>query len=215
MTLSLEGATVLRGPELRDLPSIDLVTGTVAGPTAPQVDETPPWLRGDTAPEEPSPVEAELQAAIETAYRRGWEEGARTTADAVAGALTALEKATDHLSAAVAADDRAVIDVAVPLALELTRLLLNREIAAAEDPGADAIRRGLEQAPSAGHLVVRLHPDDRTGLDEVGAGLTGRSYEIVADPSVETGDALIDVGGGRIDARIGPALTRVAEVLQR
>ena len=101
---------------------------------------------------------------------------------------------------------------AVDLALQIAEAVLGRELAVASDPGADAIARCLEIAPSTGDLVARLHPDDATRLGEV-LGLADRQLTVVADPSLQPGDAVVTINDSMIDARLAEALRRVGEVL--
>jgi flagellar assembly protein FliH len=56
--------------------------------------------------------------------------------------------------------------------------------------------------------VARLHPSDAAVLAEAEAGVT-----IIADPAVEPGGCILEVGESRIDAQLGPALDRVRAAL--
>lgn len=163
-------------------------------------------------------------------YAAGMALAAADAAVAAAGAARRLEQdaqeqrtrtadAVRVLTAASQAflqqEQVAVVDVenaVVTLALDLARAVLDREIATTTNPGADAIARALVLAPEGGTATVYLHPADVVVLGEVD-GL-GRLLVLVADPSVERGGCVLESGGRRVDAQLGPALDRVAAVLR-
>ncbi|MEL7157541.1 MAG: FliH/SctL family protein, partial [Actinomycetota bacterium] len=92
-------------------------------------------------------------------------------------------------------------------------LVLDREVAAATDPGLDSIRRCLAVAPEATDLVARLHPDDAASMELV-MEVAGRRVAIVADPNLSIGEAVVEADDSVIDGRISEALERVAQVLR-
>ncbi len=169
-------------------------------------------------------LEAVRLASAEDGYGAGYDEGYRAGALAAEGANQVLRDqvsaSASSMAAAIAqlADtDRRVAndlaDDALQLAFDLTQLILDREIHVAEDPGLDAIRRCFEFIPRRTSVVVRLNPADVEMLGDVGALLVGSDYEVVADPSIGRGGALVDAGAARIDGQIYAALGRVADVL--
>jgi len=105
-----------------------------------------------------------------------------------------------------------VADAVVALALDLARAVLDREVATASNPGAEAIARALTLAPEGGTATVHLHPADVAVLGEVD-GL-GRLLVMVADAGVERGGCVLQSAGRRVDAQLGPALDRIAAVLR-
>ena len=131
----------------------------------------------------------------------------------VAGALSALESGTADLVGREAITFAEVEQAAVDLAIELAGAILDREVAAADDPGRDGLVRALSLAPDQGDLCAFLHPDDLTLLGDVGDLAPGRSLELVADPTVRRGGCLVEAGSARLDARIDTALQRAREVL--
>lgn len=110
----------------------------------------------------------------------------------------------------------------VDLVVGLTEALLGRELRTSADAPLDALRRGLALAPDDTPAVAHLHPDDVAALLPVGfAGgvatwddpASGRSIQLVGDPSIQPGDCFVDVGDTRVDARLAPALERVRAAL--
>jgi flagellar assembly protein FliH len=105
-------------------------------------------------------------------------------------------------------------DTVVELALSIARTVLDREIAASADPGADAIARALALAPDDCAVTVRLHPGDVTALGDLSGVVQGRELVVVADPAVEPGGCVAEAAGRQVDTQVGPALARVAAVLR-
>jgi flagellar assembly protein FliH len=166
-------------------------------------------------------MEADRAAAVRQGYDDGYAEGlARAAAVATsmrneearraAGVLSALSQAL------VAAEEserhmRTEIQAAAPkLAFALLEVLLGRESALAANPGQDAVSRVLALDEGMQPATVRLNPGDIEALEEVDLG---RVLNVVADPSVEPGGAVVEIGRATLDGQLGPALERVRQVL--
>ncbi|MFT7597605.1 MAG: flagellar biosynthesis/type III secretory pathway protein FliH [Acidimicrobiales bacterium] len=209
MTLSPSSSAVLRGPELLDLPVVTLTN---------DVESSGPW-RPEPTPEVPT---SEQKAAIEEAERRAYDQGRRdgiAERDAEIGAgmascLNALTIAADQLRYAEQEWTESLADRSIPLALEITGLLLMRELELSSDPGRDAIIRCLDQIAPTESACIALNPDDLNCLNSVDDLFAGRSIELVADADMPSGSARANFDGGTIDAVLAKALERVAEVLQ-
>jgi flagellar assembly protein FliH len=164
---------------------------------------------------------AETEAAMRRGYDDGYAEGLATAAAAAdqvraeetrqaAAALSALGRAIDAAEEAEA-QMRAEIQAAAPkLAFALLEALLGRELLLAADPGQEAISRALALDDGMQPAVIRLHPHDVARLGTVDLG---RAVNIVADPLVESGGALVEIGRTTLDGQLGPALERVRRVL--
>jgi flagellar assembly protein FliH len=184
-------------------------------------------------------AESVRTAARAEGYAVGWAEGRRAAAqhaaeeaaaaqaraDAQAAAdaarteraVRALQAAVDALEARAITPATELADVITTAAFELATALLGRELALAENPGLDAIRRALHLAPAGRPVTARLHPDDAPAVRDAAAAVPsdewGREITVVADPAVEPGGAIVDCDASRIDAQLGPALERVREAL--
>jgi flagellar assembly protein FliH len=166
-------------------------------------------------------MEADAALAVRQGYDDGYADGlARAAVEAAevrkseatraAGALSALSLA---LAAAEESDRRmrAEIQVAAPkLAFALVEALLGRELALAANPGRDAIIRVLALDDGLAPATVRLNPVDVAALDALDLG---RVLNVVADPAIGPGGALVEVGRASLDGQLGPALERVRRVL--
>lgn len=173
------------------------------------------------------------QAGRAQGYAAGWAEGRRRAGesldDAVAervrvvdedharrvldlqAATTALATAVDRAGEALTDTQEAVAAQAVEMALQIAAAVLQREVLTATDPGADALVRALVSVPPAVPVTVRLHPADRAQLDL--AVLDGRPAVVVADATLQRGDAVVETETQVVDARLSAALDRVREVL--
>jgi flagellar assembly protein FliH len=152
-------------------------------------------------------AETEAAAAARLAdVQARWE---RRVASAVA-ALGAAAAGFDEAAVPVADDVRETIMGTV---LTLVEDLLGRELALADSPVLDAVRRALALVPADAPAVVRVHPDD---LGEIPAEVLAElpaSIRVVGDAGVERAGAVAETGPRRIDAQLMAALERVQAVL--
>ncbi len=166
------------------------------------------------------PWAEKLDESKAQAQSEGWQEGrrlgmheARVESQRRAQALSVnVDRVLERLQSSLDELEESLVAKAVDVALEVAALVLDREIAAADEPGLDAIRRCLAIAPDATDLVARVHPDDAAGLEEVMA-VSGRRVTVVADPGLAVGDAVVQADDSVIDGRVAESLRRVAEVL--
>lgn len=130
--------------------------------------------------------------------------------DNLRGAIEAMTSALEeHMAALVEGTPVNTVN----LALEIAEAVLGHEVAATDDPGAEAIARCLDLAPATGDFNAHLHPDDLAVLGDV-PGLEGRSLTLTPDSSLQRGDAIVKIGEATIDARLSESLRRVGEALR-
>lgn len=171
------------------------------------------------------PWAEQINQLYENAKKQGYEQGViegRETGIAqgreqMAGLNASLAATASKLFAEIetrsAEVGQQVAAKATELALEIAAAVLNREIATAEDPGAEALARCVDLAPATGDLFARLNPTDAAELRRV-EGLGDRGLMITADPTLGRGDAIVTINDVTIDARISESLRRVAEALR-
>ena len=166
-------------------------------------------------------MEADAAAAVRRGYDDGHAEGLAAAAaiaadrrneeaQRAAGALAALGRA---VAAAEEAERtmRAEIQAAAPkLAFALVEALLGRELALAANPGLEAVVRVLALDEGMQPATVRMNPADVAAFDD---GEIGRVVNVVADPAVEPGGAMVEIGRAVLDGQLGPAVERVREIL--
>jgi flagellar assembly protein FliH len=107
------------------------------------------------------------------------------------------------------------IEKTVPeVAYEIVEAILTREIQTLDDPGREAITRALTIDTANESATIHLNPQDIKTLTDLSDLKTKREIEIVVDPDIESGDALVVIGKATIDARISSALERVKKILK-
>ena len=173
-------------------------------------------------------AEDAARALREEASRVGYEDGyaagrARAREDAAAelstlsagvvSALDAVESAAAALTARSAAEVADAERHVIALAVQIAETILGRELDTCDAPARDALTRALQLAPPRTDATARLHPDDLTTMGDLEALRGDRTVTLVADPAVERGGCVLDVGPCRIDAQVGPALARVRKEL--
>src|SRR3954470_13518307 len=152
-------------------------------------------------------AETERAAAERVAEVRARWERRLVSATAALGAAAAR---LDEAALPIAEDIRDSILTAV---LTLVEDLLGRELALAESPGLDALRRALTLVPTEAPVVLRLHPDDLGEVPAEALAALPDTITVVSDASIERAGAVAECGPQRIDAQLGAALERVQAVL--
>lgn len=173
---------------------------------------------GAVAPLGPLPSGA--QAAAEEADTSAWEAGVeagRAMALAEEGAaLASARRAMDRAAAALAsAAEELRAARAEALAVEAPGLVAFAlrvvEALAGELPPRltpARLAEALELVPAEELPVLRLHPEDLETVGELPL-----DAKVLADPTVERGGCVVEVGPTRVDAQRGPALARLRAAL--
>ncbi|RBY78068.1 flagellar assembly protein FliH [Blastococcus sp. TF02-09] len=131
----------------------------------------------------------------------------------IASATAALGAAAARLEEAELPTAEDVRETVIGSVLTLLEDLLGRELALADSPVLDAVRRALTLCPADAPALVRVHPDDLAEIPvDALAGLPD-SVRVVGDPAVERAGAIAETGSRRIDAQLVSALERVQAVL--
>jgi flagellar assembly protein FliH len=152
-------------------------------------------------------AEAERAAAARLAESQArWERRLASAAAALGAAAAQLEAAT-----VPTADE--VRDSIVASVLTLVEDILGRELALADSPALDAVRRALTLCPSDAPVVVRVHPDDLAEIPAEALAELPDTVRVVSDQRIERAGAVAETGPRRIDAQLGAALERVQAVL--
>lgn len=206
---------VLRNAATRPMPAL-LDLETLSGPASRAVD--------------PQAVAEAVARGYDEGRAQGYEDGyasghqaaldQATRADASRAeafevALSALARATADLDARDRADLAEIEQSMVEGALELAAAVLGRELEVATDPGRDALARALQLAEGREPVLARLNPEDLAVIGEFADLAPGREITLVGDAGIERGGCILEIGDGRIDARLAPALDRVRQVLAR
>lgn len=161
------------------------------------------WSEGRRAAEERARETERTAAEQRRREDERRENEHRQAVDALVTTASRLEEAFAGLCARVESH-------ATALAVSLTEELLGHELAVAETPGLDAVRRALTLLPGEPVVRVRVCPEEAAtpGLVE----LAGAAV-VVADPRLGRGDVVLETGEAIVDARVSSAMQRVREVL--
>ena len=152
-------------------------------------------------------AEAERAAAERLAdVQARWERRVASATAALGAAATRLDEAALPL-----ADE--IRETVLGTVLTLVEDLVGRELALAENPVLDAVRRALALVPSDAPAVVRVHPDDLAEIPAEELAALPASVRVIADAAIERAGAVAETGSRRIDAQLGAALERVQAVL--
>lgn len=142
--------------------------------------------------------------AARTDHRRSAER-LDSVADALGAAVAELESRDGVALADIHAD-------VVALAARLATEIVGRELRAVDQPVLEALGRVAALRPDRGEVVIRVNPVDLATAEEaVDADLLHwpAGARVVADPTIEPGGCVADVGSCRIDAQLGPAIERM------
>jgi flagellar assembly protein FliH len=162
------------------------------------------WSEGQRAALRRS-AEESAAAAAETGRRE--QSRAREHQAAVAG----LQAAAAAVAASAEEVATQIAEQAADLAFEVVRTLLGHELAATTDPGQAVVGRVLAVLPKDPTTTVRLHP--ATAGSTAGTDLAAHGVEVVADPTLELHDAVVETDTSAIDLRLSLALERLREAL--
>ena len=168
---------------------------------------------------DPATARVQQQQGYDDGYQAGFAAGlgaGRNAAAAEAAEVLAtadalcrsLAGAADELRRRQALELEGLEDTLARAALDLATAVVGRELQLSASPGADALARALALVPAGCIAIARLHPDDVASLGAVSDPVT-----VIADPAVERGGCLLEVGDSRIDAQLGSALDRVRAAL--
>jgi flagellar assembly protein FliH len=183
-----------------------LLFADLAAPTAGRADD-PAVVRGHAAGYAAGLRAAELELAarraeLESLAARAAEESRRRLESALHALAAAAERLDARATPVLADADAALAGAAV----ELAAAILDREPAATS---VEAVERALRVAGDTEPRRIRLAPSDAVQV----AALAPAGVEIVPDPAVPAGDAIIDLPRGEIDARISASLERARAAL--
>jgi flagellar assembly protein FliH len=164
-------------------------------------------------------IDSATREGFDTGYATGFDQGyadglaqAHNHAEILTQLAQRLSDAADALMARETTAREQIENELVAAAFEIATALVGHELDNPDTRGREAIARALALAPDHGLVVARLNPTDFAVIDPSQLQL-GRAIELISDPTVGPGECIVDVGSCRIDARIGPALERVREVL--
>jgi len=158
-------------------------------------------------------LQEEHRREVEAAYRQGVEDGRRQAESTGVAAAPMLARAVEHAvaSASVAAAQQQAADAAavVDAGIELARWVLRRELEADPQAMLDRVAEAMTSLRGGPSVEIRVAPALVTVMTEAaGSGVT-----VVADASLEPGEAVVQAGPASADLTFDQAFRRAREVL--
>lgn len=121
---------------------------------------------------------------------------------AVEGAIRELRATAAQLAEQARSDS-------LEIGLMVARAILEREVTTNIDSLFALVKAAIRKAGDANQLTVHLHPDDAARFETIPqASLSMATVRVVADPSLQRGDVLVETAHHTVDARL---TTRLAE----
>jgi flagellar assembly protein FliH len=195
------------------------IPGPAADPAEPkpQTEEPPP------APPDFSSLREEMRLkGFQQGHQQGYGEGHQQGyADGVAAAQAAAAQEVGRLASITAsvfqdhaAFYRAAENQVLDLAVQLARKVIEREVENVPDLAVSVIRAALEEMDARTTVRVRVSPEDaellRRKWDEVVPPVIGANRaELVVDPRVQAGGAIVETAQGQVDAQLESKLAQL------
>lgn len=126
-------------------------------------------------------------------------------------AVRGLDAAARAFAVKVATVGSASEQLVHAAALDLAEAVIGAQLRAG-DPARLALARALQTTDPNDVRRIRLSPADWDSLDDETRAATG--VALVPDPALTTGDAMVDLSNGYLDARIHSALARAKLALE-
>ncbi len=156
----------------------------------------------------------DIEQRLREAYEKGIADGRQ---EARTAARTEYRDAIERLAQAAARLQEHRIQIRreaeeelVRLAIAVARRLIRRELTVDPESVHGIIRIALEKIQARDISRVRVHPSQSTGVQEMLGRIAGaKNLEVVADPSLDLGDAVFETSRSDLDATIDSQLREI------
>lgn len=156
----------------------------------------------------------DLEEKIRAAHQQGVQEGqaaARNEMNAQIDAMNLrMARAIEEMSGLRKRFRHEAEEDVVSLALAIARRILHRELTMAPDALLGLVKAALEKMEAREVHSVRIRPEDapmvKQFLDKMGLP---QKVEVVADPGLERGAAVLDSSRGALDASVETQLQEI------
>jgi flagellar assembly protein FliH len=182
----------------------------------PEVGEPAPTPEPGAEPAVAQPTVRELeeiqQQAREEGYAAGHAEGMAAARDVINERISRLDALLDAAARPLRSMDELVELELARLAMTVARQVVAHELRSSPDLVVEAVRQAALALPSStGSLRVRLHADDLALMRSLGAAEA--NWQLVADPTLQRGDCLLESERSRLDARVETRLAAVVDAV--
>jgi flagellar assembly protein FliH len=159
-------------------------------------------------------MERQLPDIIEKARQGGYREAESAAGERRAREVELLQrKVAETVERMVSLREtmrRQMEEDLVHLAVAIARRILRRELSVDPAALAGVVRAAIEQTDAAQLHRLRVAPGDREAVERMLAGMRLPSaVEVVADPSLESGAAILETARGKVDASVETQLQEV------
>lgn len=157
-------------------------------------------------------LEALEQQAREEGFAAGHAEGMAAARDLMNSRMAKLDALLESAARPLHAMDELVELELARLAMTVARQVLAHELRTAPDLVVEAVRQAALALPAAtGNLRVRLHAEDLALLRSLDAA--EEHWQLLADPTLQRGDCMLETDRSRLDARVETRLAAVVDAV--
>ncbi|WP_277790308.1 flagellar assembly protein FliH [Dyella jiangningensis] len=157
-------------------------------------------------------LEALEQQAREEGYAAGHAEGMAAARDLMNSRMAKLDALLESAARPLHAMDELVELELARLAMTVARQVLSHELRVSPDLVVEAVRQAALALPAAsGNLRVRLHAEDLALLRTL--GVAEESWQLLADPTLQRGDCMLETERSRLDARLETRLAAIVDAV--
>jgi flagellar assembly protein FliH len=154
------------------------------------------------------------EEGLRTAQQQGFQEGEASARKELGGQLEAMNlrmaRAIEELSGARQRFRHEAEEDVVALALAIARRILHRELTMAPEALLGLVKAALEKIEAREVHRVRIRPEDaamvKQFLEKMGLP---QHVEVVSDPGLERGAAILDSSRGSLDASVETQLEEI------
>src|SRR5262245_25206830 len=151
---------------------------------------------------------------VRSAYQQGFEEGASAARAEMAAQLDAingrLARTIEELAGSRARFRHEAEEDVVALSIAIARRILHRELTVAPEALLGLVKAALEKIEAREVHRVRVRPEDAVLVEQhfERMGLP-RRIEVIPDPGLEHGAAILDSSRGALDASVETQLDEI------
>jgi flagellar assembly protein FliH len=185
----------------------------IAWHSVPPIDSLPPGYSSTASPGG-TPLVGEVEQRIHSAYQQGLREGQSAAQQAEAGQLDAmnvrLARTIEEMSGLRQRFRHEAEEDVVALALAIARRVLHRELTMAPEALLGLVKAALEKIEANEVHRIRVRPEDASMVQQhlERMGLP-RRVEVIADPGLERGAAILDSSSGALDVSVETQLVEI------
>ncbi|HEU4652734.1 MAG TPA: FliH/SctL family protein [Steroidobacteraceae bacterium] len=150
-------------------------------------------------------------------FAEGFAEGAKAARTETANALALIKKILAEAEVAFANDSEQLADQCADIVAEAFSKLAGKLLPVRE-AAVGAVIEVLTRAKDSREVLIRVSPADlaimEQSREQLAAAVSGRRFNLVADPQVELGGCIVESKLGNLDGRLEVQLRELFETLR-